>query len=197
MGRAMGILLFFVLGWALFFGSHFYSAFRTRGAGDIRKKATGPYMAVYSLVSIAGLAMLIYGYGVLRNAIPVWDPPAWTRHVAMTLMLPAMILLVAAYAPAGHIRKAVKHPMLAAVKAWAVAHLAANGDLFSIILFGSFLVFGVVDRIAVKKRGDNGPAGAPSVAGDAIAVVVGIAVFGVLLAWGHTWITGVPLLSPG
>lgn len=193
----MGSLFFFAAGWALFFGSHFWSAVRPRGDGDIRKKAPGPYMAVYSLVSIAGLAMLIYGYGFLRNTIPVWDPPAWTRHVAMTLMLPAMILLVAAYAPAGRIRKAVKHPMLAAVKAWAVAHLAANGDLFSIILFGSFLVFGIVDRIAVKKRGDNGASGAPSAMGDVIAVVGGAAAFAGLLFWGHAVIAGVPLIQPG
>jgi len=192
----MGSLGLFVIGWALFFGAHFWSAFRPRGESDLRHRARGPYMAIYSLVSIAGLAMLIYGYGALRNTIPVWDPPVWTRHVAMTLMLPALILLVAAYAPTGRIKKAVKHPMLVAVKAWAVAHLAANGDLFSIILFGSFLVFGVVDRIAVKKRGDNGPGGAPSLAGDLIAVVGGVAAFVGLLFWGHAAITGVPLLAP-
>ncbi len=190
----MGSLGIFAAGWVLFFGAHFWSVIRPRGANDIRHKAKGPYMAVYSLVSIAGLALLVYGYGLLRNTIPVWDPPVWTRHVAMTLMLPAMILIVAAYAPAGRIKKAVKHPMLVAVKAWAVAHLAANGDLFSIILFGSFLAFAVADRIAVKKRGDNGPAGPPSAIGDVIAVVGGLAAFAVLLFWGHAIITGVPLV---
>lgn len=191
----MGSLFFFVVGWALFFGSHLYSAVRPRGDRDIRHTARGPYMAVYSLVSIAGLVMLIYGYGFLRNTIPVWDPPAWTRHVAMTLMLPAMILLVAAYAPAGRIKMAVKHPMLAAVKIWAAAHLVANGDLFSIILFASFLAFGVIDRIAVKKRGDYGPSGSPSTAGDLIALGVGIAAYGVFLVWGHAALIGVPLLQ--
>ena len=69
----------------------------------------------------------------------------------MVLMLPAFILLIAAYVP-GQIKARLKHPFLVAIKTWALAHLIANGDLASIILFGSFLAYAVYDRITLKRR---------------------------------------------
>ena len=112
-------------------------------------------------------------------------------------MLPAMILLVAAYVPS-RIRSAVGHPMLAAIKIWALAHLLANGDLASLVLFGSFLVWVVVDRISVKRRGALGPLGSAtstSPINDLIVVGVGLALYAVMLVWGHRWLIGVPLLA--
>jgi uncharacterized membrane protein len=187
----------FLAGLALFFAPHVYSMMRKRGAGDLPSRmGRGPYMGLYSLISLAGLALIIWGYGSLKPWVPVWTPPTWTRHVALTLMLPALILLASAYAPVGYIKKAVKHPMLAAVKVWAAAHLAANGDLASIILFGSFLAYGVADRIAVKRRGDDGPVGVkPRLAGDAIAVVVGIVAYGAIAYWLHPILFGAPVVG--
>ena len=131
------------------------------------------------MLAFAGLALIAIGYHklqVMPGKNPVlWTPPLWTRHVAFTLMLPAMILLVAAYVPS-RIRTAVGHPMLAAVKIWATAHLLANGDLGSVVLFGSFLAWAIVDRISVKRRNAPGPLGtqsASSVVNDAAVVVVG------------------------
>ena len=98
--------------------------------------------------------------------------------------------------PAGHIKKTLKHPMLVAVKLWALGHLLANGELNSIILFGSFLAYGVIDRIAVKKRGDNGPPAdlKPNVMGDVLSVVVGLGVYAAIAFWLHPILFGVPAM---
>ena len=114
------------------------------------------------MLSLVGLTLIVLGFYKLhlhpgKNPI-LWDPPTWTRHMALALMLPAMIALVATYVPS-HIHVMLKHPMLVAIKIWALAHLLANGDLASLLLFGSFLAFAVYDRISVKRRGDLGPIG--------------------------------------
>jgi uncharacterized membrane protein len=152
----MGI---FLGGIALFFGAHLFSAVRSREAGrDIKDRmGAGAYMGLYSLVSLAGFAALVWGFSQAPRDAILYTPPAWGRHVALGLMLPALILLVSAYLPAGRIKKMARHPMLAAVKLWALGHLFANGELRSLILFGAFLAYGVIDRIALKRRGDHGP----------------------------------------
>ena len=132
-------------------------------------------MGLYSLLSLVGFIAMVWGFGEMRPWQPIWSPPNWTRHVAMTLMLPAILLIVAAYVPTGYIKKAVGHPMLTAVTLWALAHLTANGDLGSMILFGSFLIFGSgrPDR-GQRRRGDRGAAAAnPNILGDLLAVAVG------------------------
>jgi uncharacterized membrane protein len=151
----------FFAGLFLFFGTHLFTTFRPRGERDIAlRMGKGPYMGLYSLVTVAGFVAMVWGYAYIKPGwIQLGIPPEWTRHITMALMLPAMILIVTAYMrPVGFIKKAVKHPMLAAVKLWAFGHLLVNWDLSSVILFGSFLVFGVIDRIAVKRRGDVGAA---------------------------------------
>ena len=118
------------------------------------------------------------------------------KHITMALMLPAIILIVAAYVPTGFIKKAVKHPMLTAVKLWALAHLLVNWDVGSLILFGSFLAFGVIDRIAVKRRGDVGAANAkPNVLGDLISIAVGSALYALLVYQLHAILFGVTILG--
>jgi uncharacterized membrane protein len=157
----------------------------------------GPYKGLYSLVTLAGFVLLVWGYGNLKPWIILWRPETmiWTRHVALTLMPFAMILIVAAYLPTGWIRKAVKHPMLAAVKVWALAHLIANGDLGSMLLFGSFLAYGVIDRIALKRRGDNGPSDkTPHVIWDMVAIAVGGAAYGIIVMFLHPVLFGVEVM---
>ncbi|MDP3738725.1 MAG: NnrU family protein [Hyphomonadaceae bacterium] len=178
----------FIGGLILFFALHFFSSFRTREAHGIETRiGKGPYKGLYSVLSIIGFIAMIWGFDTIRWDQPdqswpqIWSPPAWTRHVNMALMLPALILLVAAYVPTGYIKKAVKHPMLTAVKLWAAGHLLANGDLGGMILFGAFLIYGIVDRIAVKRRGDTGTAKTPHVIGDLLALAVGSAVYALIL----------------
>ena len=145
-----------VSGLALFFVAHLIPTFpdvRTRLVGLIGK---GPYAGLFSLVSLVSLVLVVWGYGAMQGlgrANPqLWVSPAWMRHVTMLLMLPALILLVAAYTPS-RIRTVVRHPMLTAVLVWSFSHLLANGDLASVILFGSFLAYAVHDiRSAAHAR---------------------------------------------
>jgi uncharacterized membrane protein len=189
----------FLGGLAIFFATHYFSAFRSRADGGLAQRlGRGPYMGLYSLLTLVGFVLMVWGFGNIKPWIPIWTPPYWTRHVAMLLMLPAMVLIVAAYAPTGFMKKAIKHPMLAAVKLWALAHLTANGDLGSIILFGAFLIYGVVDRIAVKRRGDVGAANAnPTILGDMIALAVGGALYAAIIFYLHPLLFGVPVLVSG
>jgi uncharacterized membrane protein len=117
------------------------------------------YLLLFSLLSAVALILIVMGYGQMQGQAKLnpelWTPPTWLRHLTLLLMLPAMILLVAAYVPS-RIRTAAKHPMLAAVKLWAFAHLLANGDLASVILFGSFLT-GRLSIVLVRKRNALGP----------------------------------------
>lgn len=183
-------------GLAVFFGTHLFSAVRNRsGDGLPDVIGRGPYMVLYSILTVAGFAALVWGYAMIKPWIYLADPPPWMKHITMALMLPAIILIVAAYVrPTGFIKKAVKHPMLTAVKLWAFAHLLVNWDVGSLILFGSFLAFGVIDRIAVKRRGDVGAANAsPNVLGDLISIAVGTALYGVLVYEVHSILFGIDL----
>src|SRR5690606_35707505 len=141
-----------------------------------------------------GLALIVWGFAEYRATgwIDVWYPPAFTRHIAALLMLFASVFLVAYFIPS-HIKTKLKHPMLVSIKTWALAHLIANGDLGSILLFGSFLAWGVMARIAAKKRGDNGPVVAPSgYRNDVIVVVLGLALYVALGLYFHPYVIGVP-----
>ncbi|MBA3066969.1 MAG: NnrU family protein [Hyphomonas sp.] len=193
-------MTYLILGLVIFFGSHLFSAFRSREAGkDLREKiGYGPYMGLYSLVSAVGLGLIVWGFGAARPSQVLYAPPAGLAHVNLLLMVVALILLAAAYMPTGYIKKAVKHPMLAAVKVWAFGHLLANGELNSVLLFGCFLAYGVIDRIAVKKRGDNGPGpdAAVNVTGDIGAVVVGLGAYAAVAFYLHPVLFGVAAM-PG
>lgn len=182
----------FLLGLIIFFGAHL-GAGLARGARGalIAKLGAMPYKGLYSLVSLAGFILIIVGWRTADASI-FYVAPDWTRHITYLLVLLAFILLAAAYLPAGKIAAAAKHPMLAGVKLWAFGHLLVNGEVRSIILFGSFLAFAVIDRIAVKKRGETGRAAGP-VMNDMIAVVVGVAAWAGVAFYGHKYITGIAL----
>ena len=159
---------------------------------------TQPESGIIALVSLAGLILIGYGFADYRAAgyVVVWDPPAWTRHVTVALMWPATICVVASYSR-GDIWRRLKHPMLVGVKTWAVAHLISNGDLGSIVLFGSILAWAVYDRITLKRRTDPGAPPIP-VRGrlnDIIAVVVGTLLYLALGFWFHPYIIGVPAFA--
>ena len=107
----------------------------------------------YSIASILTLILLIYGFGQARLVTGVlYNPPVWMAHIAITLMLIAMICLVASLLPAGHIAVKTKHPMVLSVKIWALSHLLANGETSSVLLFCAFLGWGVILRISLKRR---------------------------------------------
>lgn len=183
-------------GLVVFFGTHLFSAFRRRdGEGLASWMGPGPYKGVYSVLTTIGFVALVWGYGNLKPWIYLAEPPSWMRHITMALMLPAIILIVAAYVrPTGFIKKAVKHPMLVAIKLWALAHLLVNWDVGSLILFASFLVFAVIDRIALRRRADLGAATAdPNILGDLISLAVGAALYGALVYELHNVLVGIDL----
>ena len=187
-----------ILGLVLFLGVHTLPAQRGLRARVIGSLGEGGYKIGYALVSLSGLALIVWGFADYRATgwIDVWDPPKALKHITVALMLPAVILVVASFIR-GRIYTTVKHPMLAGIKLWAAAHLLANGDLGSIILFGSFLGWAVFDRISLKRRADSGappiPVGGPG--NDLIAVAVGLIAYLALAFAFHPVVIGVPVVG--
>jgi uncharacterized membrane protein len=180
-----------IVGIIVFLGLHLLPAvpgLRERLAARLGENG---YKALFSLLSIAGFALLVYGFA-RAPLIQVWSPPGWTRWAAIVLMLAAFIFLVAAYVP-GQIKARLKHPFLVAIKIWALAHLIANGDLASIILFGSFLAYAVYDGITLKHRQPTSLIGVQETGpprNDVIAIVLGVALYVVFLVWLHPLLIG-------
>jgi uncharacterized membrane protein len=193
----MGLLVM-ILGLVLFLGVHTLTTRRRLRASLIGAWGEGAYKIGYALVSLLGLVLIVWGFAQYRGSgmWEVWTPPKVLKHIAVALMLPAVILVVAAYIR-GRIYTVVKHPMLSGVKLWAAAHLLANGDLGGIILFGSFLGWAVFDRISLKHRADAGappiPVGGPT--NDLIAVAVGIVAYLALAFAFHPVVIGVPVVG--
>ncbi len=193
----MGLLVM-ILGLVLFLGVHTLTTQREVRAQVIAASGEGGYKIGYTLVSLLGFVLIVWGFAHYRAAgmWEIWTPPTAFKHLAVALMLPAVILVVASYIR-GRIYTTLKHPMLTGIKLWAAAHLLANGDLGSIILFGSFLGWAVFDRISLKHRADSGappiPVGGPG--NDLIAVAVGIVAYLALGFAFHPVAIGVPVFG--
>ena len=185
-----------VAGLVIFFALHSVSivndAWRNRMAARLGE---WPWKILYGIGALIGLALIIRGYGLARlDPIVLYSPPQWLRELAMVLLLPMFPLLFAAYLP-GRIRTATRHPMLAATKLWATAHLLANGTVADLLLFGAFLAWAVADRISLRHRTPRPvPLAPPSAANDMIAVVLGLALYAAFVLWLHARLIGVPLL---
>jgi uncharacterized membrane protein len=193
----MGLAIM-ILGLAVFIGAHVLITLREQRAGVIARLGEGRYKGLFSLVSLLGIILIGYGFARYRAAgyIDVWYQPAWTRHVTDLLVWPAIVCVVAAYIP-GDIKRLLKHPMLVGVKLWALAHLISNGDLGSIILFGSILAWAVFDRISLKRRSDPGAPPFPTGGrgNDVLAVVLGTLLYLALGFWFHPYVIGVPAFA--
>jgi uncharacterized membrane protein len=191
----MGVL---VIGLVLFIGAHVFVTFRAQRDAVVARIGEWPYKGVMALVSAAGIILIGYGFGQYRATgwIDVWYPPRWTFYITQILMWPASICVVAAYSR-GNIWRKLKHPMLVGVKTWAVAHLISNGDLGSIVLFGSILAWAVYDRITLKRRTDPGAPPIP-VGGhrnDTIALVIGTILYLALGLVFHPLVVGIPVFG--
>ncbi len=193
----MGLVVM-ILGLALFLGIHLFITKRDARADLIARIGEGGYKIAFSLVSTVGLVLIVWGYATYRATgwIDVWYPPTAMKHITILLMLPAVIMVAASYIR-GRIYTTLKHPMLAGIKLWALSHLLANGDLGSIILFGSFLAWAVIDRISLKRRPDSGAPPIPvgGVGNDAIAVGVGVVAYLALAFAFHPVVIGMPVFG--
>jgi uncharacterized membrane protein len=187
-----------ILGLVVFLGAHLFVACRGQRAALIASIGEWPYKALFSLVSLAGLILIGYGYAHYRATgwIDVWSPPRWTVYITQLLMWPASICVAAAYIR-GDIWRTLKHPMLVGIKTWALAHLISNGDLGSIVLFGSFLAWAVVGRISLKHRTDAGalPIPAGGKRNDWIAIGVGTLLYLALGLLFHPLVIGIPVFG--
>jgi uncharacterized membrane protein len=187
----MGLLVL-IFGLVLLLGAHIFVTFRNLRALAIEELGHG-YRIVFSLFALAGLALIVWGYGEYRahEWQQIWVPPPYMRHITVGLMLLAVIMLAAAFVPS-HIKAWLKHPMLASVKTWAFAHLLSNGDLGSIVLFGAFLAWGSYARVAAKLRGDRGFTTPPDGwTNDIIVVVAGVIAYLLLGFYFHPYVIGV------
>ena len=188
-------MIYLIFGLVIFLGVHSMRMV----AGDWRTRTrarvgAGAFKGVYSLASLLGLALIIWGYGVARQQpVLLWSPPAAMRHVAALLTLISFVLLAAAYVPGNAIKARVHHPMVLGVKVWALAHLLANGTVAHVVLFGSFLAWAVWNFIASRKRDRaEGTVYPPGRSGaTAITVVAGVVAWAVFALLLHGWLIGV------
>ena len=188
-------MTYLILGLLVFLGVH-----STRIVADgwrtaqLQRLGEGAWKGIYSLLSLAGFGLIIWGFGLARHdPVVLWTPPVAMRHVAALLTLFAFVLLAAAYVPRNAIKARLHHPMVLAVKVWAFAHLLANGRLADLLLFGAFLAWAVVCYIAARKRdraaGTQYPVG--TAGGTAATVVAGIAAWAAFAFWLHAALIGV------
>jgi uncharacterized membrane protein len=183
-----------IAGLLLFLGIHstgiFAPAWREKMQASL---GVNGWKAIYSVVSIVGFLMIIWGYGSTRmDPFWIWFPPVWARHLALLLTVPAFVLLAATYVPGSNIKARLGHPMLAAVKIWALAHLLANGSLADMLLFGSFLTWAVTGFVVLRRRDRAaGVVRSGNMRGDLIAVVTGLIMWALFTFYLHTLLIGV------
>jgi len=187
-----------ILGLALFLGIHLTTALPRKRHKLVRQLGEKKYKLVFSIFAIVGLVLIIIGYAMARpTAMVLYEPPFELRHLAMLLVLIAFLLLPAARL-SGHIRYWLRHPQILAVKLWAFAHLLVNGDLASFLLFGSFLAWGIFDRISLKKREQFGLVRtrnfSPKITHDILTVVIGAGLYAAFAFYLHGLLFGQPLL---
>ncbi len=187
-------MVILIAGLVLFLGVHSVRIFAPQWRDQkFSSMGEGTWKGAYSLVSLVGLVLLVWGYTLARPNAPVlYETPGWMAHLTIVLMAMAFMSLMVSQLPAGRLKPMLKHPMLLATKIWAFAHLLVNGDLASVLLFGSFLAWGVLDRISLKRRGAALAVAGP-VTWDFAAVASGLVIWFLFIWQLHVWIAGVPI----
>jgi uncharacterized membrane protein len=189
----------FLVGLVLFIGLHLSRVLVPNiRASLVSNFGVNVYRGLYSVLSIAALVILIYGFGLARQETGfLYEPAFYLAHITLLLMLIAFIVLVAGFLPTGYIALYTKHPQVLAVKIWAFAHLLANGETVQVILFSAFLAWGVILRISYarrERRGEIAPRVYKSWTYDVIAIVVGLIIYGLFFMGLHEMLIGKPVL---
>ncbi len=188
-------MLYLVLGLLLFLGTHSVRIvaddWRTRTRARL---GAWRWRALYTLVSLLGFALIVWGFGLARQT-PwlLWSSPPALRHLAMLLTLLSFVLLAAAYVPGNRIKARLHHPMMAAVKLWALAHLLTNGTLAHVMLFGTFLGWSIFAFLAARKRDarDDTPYSQGSTGATGVTVALGVALWIAFTLWLHGLLIGI------
>jgi uncharacterized membrane protein len=188
-------MLYLLLGLVLFLGVHSVrivaNDWRTRTLARVGESS---YKGVYTLISVAGFGLIVWGFGVARETpVLLWAPPLALRHAASLLTVVAFILLAAAYVPRNGLKARFHHPMVLGVKAWALAHLLAAGTLAHVILFGTFLAWGVANFIAARRRdrAEGTVYAAGTWTGTVVTIIVGVAAWAAFALWLHGMLIGI------
>ena len=185
-------MILLVAGLGLFIAVHLVPSVVPLRDGLIARLGAGPYRGAFSLVALVGLLLIVWGFSRAPFET-LYATPGWGRQVAMFAVPVSLVLLAAANMPP-HIRSVLKHPMLLGVVLWATAHLLGNGDLRSVVLFGSFAGYAVFDLVSAEVRGKRPPPEKPpQLAMDAIAIVAGLVAAGLFMVF-HDALFGVPVL---
>ena len=188
-----------ILGIVIFLGIHLIPAVAPTLREQLGERlGQMGWRAIHSVAALVGLYLIAVGYGESRMApVFLWTPPAFLSHLTALLMLVAFIFLAAAWVPENAIKKRVGHPMLLAVKTWAIAHLLVNGNLADLLLFGSFLAWGVLSFI-LHRRADRASGlsrvGQSRGASTVITLVLGVVLTGLFALWLHPILIGVPAI---
>jgi len=184
-----------VLGLVIFLGIHSARIFAEGARGAfIAQRGENAWKGLYSVASLVGFVLLVWGYGLARQQpVVLWASPTWARHVAALLTLPAFVMLTAAYVPGNGVKAKLHHPMTLGVKTWAFAHLIANNTLADLLLFGGFLAWSVAVFIAARKRDRAAGTVYPPGRADrtVITLVIGVLAWTAFALWLHTWLIGV------
>lgn len=180
----------FYIGLALFFIPHFYSAMRSRAEErDIRAKmGEAKYMGLYSLITLAGFVLMIWGYAKTPPGEILFEGPHDLHHYAWVFMVISFTLLAAAYTPIGYIKRTVQHPMMLAVLIWGASHLVMGGDLRKLLLFGGFTAYALISLAFGYKRGTDLKSKSPKFMGDIIAIIAGLILTGIMMHGAHLYL---------
>jgi uncharacterized membrane protein len=192
-------MIVLVFGLLIFLGVHsiriFADGWRSK---QISRLGAGTWKATYSVISLLGFGLIIWGFGMARaDTMILWSPPIWAKHAAALLMLLAFILLVAAYIPGNHIKSKIGHPMLAGTKTWAFAHLLANGSLADVVLFGSFIIWSMMAFATLRRRDRAAGVSYPvlGIGRSVLTVFVGVVAWALFGRYLHVWLIGVNPLT--
>lgn len=185
-----------VLGLILFLGTHSIRIFADGWRNNqFNKLGEARWKGLYRVVSLVGFVLMVWGYGEARAGAPlIWHSEPWTRHIVALFTLPAFVLLVAAYVPGTRIKEKLGHPMVLGVLLWALSHLLANGTVNAVLLFGSFLLWAIVDFLSLRGRDRADGRSYPAAAGwsrDILAVAIGVVAWWLFARYGHEWLNGV------
>ncbi|MCG7869144.1 MAG: NnrU family protein [Candidatus Thiodiazotropha taylori] len=185
-----------LIGLTLWAGVHLFPSLLPQVRDDLIKRiGDGPYQGLFALLILTGVVLIVFGW---RGTVPtqVYAPPAGLRHAAMLLVVIGFILMAAASFPRTRVKRLIRHPQLTGVLLWALAHLLANGDSRSLLLFSVMAIWTVVSMLLINRRDGAWVKPETTMAwyGELLVVVVGVGIAALVVRF-HVYLAGVPLIG--